>query len=118
MSDEAKNTPQGTAETPDTPARKRPDGRPETPPTPFDHPLFLPVLLLAGMLWFGYDGFINQDPKMLEHQDFNRYGFVALTLATLYFGFKGVKEFREDREAAASLEQGEEPPGTGPGSIG
>jgi hypothetical protein len=26
------------------------------PPTPFDHPLFLPVLLFAGMLWFGYDG--------------------------------------------------------------
>ena len=35
------------------------------PPTPFDHPFFLPVLLLAGAIWFGYDGFINVDPEIL-----------------------------------------------------
>ena len=71
--------------------------RPESPPTPFDHPLFLPVLLVAGMLWFGYDGWINQDPDMLEHRDFNRYGFGVLTLAAAWFGRKGWIEWRQDR---------------------
>ena len=71
--------------------------RPETPPTPFDHPLFLPVLLVAGMVWFGYDGWINQDPDMLEHREFNRYGFGALTLAAAWFGRKGWIEWQASR---------------------
>ena len=33
--------------------------------SPFDHPAFLPVLLWALALWFGYDGFINQDPEII-----------------------------------------------------
>ena len=64
------------------------------PPTPFDHPLFLPVLLTAGTLWFGYDGWINQDPDMLEHRDFNRYGFALLVVLAGWFGFKGWREWR------------------------
>ena len=71
--------------------------QPETPPTPFDHPLFLPVLLVAGMVWFGYDGWINQDPDMLEHREFNRYGFGALTLAAAWFGRKGWIEWQASR---------------------
>ena len=67
------------------------------PPTPFDHPLFLPALLVAFMLWFGYDGFINQDPEMLEHQDFNRYGFGVLVLAAAWFGYKGWNEWQADK---------------------
>jgi hypothetical protein len=35
----------------------QPDKRQGPPPTPFDHPLFLPVLLFAGMIWFGYRGY-------------------------------------------------------------
>jgi hypothetical protein len=68
------------------------------PPTPFDHPLFLPVLLLAGLLWFGYDGWINTDPDMLEHQTFNRYGFGVLVLAFGWFGYRGWNEWREDKD--------------------
>ncbi len=67
------------------------------PPTPFDHPLFLPALLLAGVVWFGYDGFLNQDPDMLEHQTFNRVGFVLLAVATLWYGRKGLTEMKELR---------------------
>ncbi len=85
-----------------TPPPGRPKGDPPIPqgppPTPFDHPLFLPVLLFAGMLWFGYDGWISQDPSMMEHQTFNRGGFGVLTVLTAWFGYKGLREFREDRD--------------------
>ncbi len=50
--------------------------------TPFDHPLFLPVLLFLGSLWFIRDGWFN--PEM-EWVKFNRYGsfvMLALTIAT------------------------------------
>lgn len=77
------------------------------PPTPFDHPLFLPVLLVAGAIWFGYDGWINQDPDMLEHRDFNRYGFAVLAVLAGWFGFKGLREWRstpspEDKASAST----------------
>ena len=71
---------------------------PGPPPTPFDHPLFLPVLLLGFSIWFGYDGWINQDPEMLEHQDFNRYGFAVLAVLTAWFGYKGVSEWKASKE--------------------
>jgi hypothetical protein len=67
------------------------------PPTPFDHPLFLPVLLFAGMLWFGYDGFINSDPDMTEHRVFNQVGFALLTVLTAFYGYKGYQEFQQDK---------------------
>jgi len=51
-------------------------------------------LLTAGTLWFGYDGWINQDPDMLEHRDFNRYGFALLVVLAGWFGFKGWREWR------------------------
>lgn len=68
----------------------------DPPATPFDHPLFLPILLAAGAVWFGYDGWFN--PEMAEHRDFNRWGFVALVLATAYFGFRGKQELDAERE--------------------
>jgi hypothetical protein len=70
----------------------------ELAPTPFDHPLFLPVLLSGLTLWFGYDGFLNSDPDMLEHLTFNRVGFAALFTASIYYGFRGYKEWKEERE--------------------
>lgn len=84
-----------------------PPARQGPPPTPFDHPLFLPALLFAGMLWFGYDGWINQDPDMQEHLSFNRYGFGVLTLLTAWFGYKGYREWQEEkaeRDAKTSAE--------------
>jgi hypothetical protein len=66
--------------------------------SPFDHPAFLPVLLWALSIWFGYDGWINQDPAMLEHMDFNRYGFAVLVVLGVYYTFRAVKEMREDSE--------------------
>jgi hypothetical protein len=66
--------------------------------SPFDHPAFLPVLLWGLAAWFGYDGWINQDPEMLEHVAFNRWGFGILAVLGVYFTIQSVREMRADRE--------------------
>jgi hypothetical protein len=66
--------------------------------SPFDHPAFLPVLLWGLAGWFGYDGWINQDPDMLEHVGFNRWGFGILVVLGSYFTVQSVREMRADRE--------------------
>ncbi len=66
--------------------------------SPFDHPAFLPVLLWALAIWFGYDGWINQDPDMLEHLAFNRWGFGVLVVLGLYFTVQAVREMRAGSE--------------------
>ncbi|MCH2172198.1 hypothetical protein MK489_15540 [Myxococcota bacterium] len=48
--------------------------------SPFDNPLFAPLMVAGFVAWFGYDGWFNDDPEMLEHLAFNRYGFMALVL--------------------------------------
>ena len=63
--------------------------------SPFDHPAFLPALLWALALWFGYDGWLNSDPDMQEHLDFNRYGFGILFVGAVYYTFRAAQEFRE-----------------------
>jgi hypothetical protein len=70
----------------------------EHAPTPFDHPLFLPVLLSGLTLWFGYDGWLNTDEKMQEHLTFNRVGFGVLLLGAIYTGINGYKEWKEDQQ--------------------
>jgi hypothetical protein len=68
--------------------------------SPFDHPAFLPVLLWGLAVWFGYDGWINQDPDMLEHLTFNRWGFGILVVLGVYFTIQSIREVRSrDREA-------------------
>ena len=70
--------------------------------SPFDHPAFLPVLLWALAIWFGYDGWINQDPDMLEHLSFNRWGFAALVTAGTYYTVQSLREARAEREGGDS----------------
>jgi len=67
-------------------------------PTPFDHPMFLPALLFAFALWFGYDGFLNTDPDMVEHSTFNRVGFALWVVLLAYYGIRGIREMREDAD--------------------
>jgi hypothetical protein len=71
--------------------------------SPFDHPAFLPVLLWGLAVWFGYDGWINQDPSMLEHVTFNRWGFGILVVLGVYFTIQSIREVR-----AADRERGSE----------
>jgi hypothetical protein len=67
-------------------------------PTPFDNPWVLPCLLLAFVLWFGYDGWINQDPDMLEHLTFNRWGTLVLSVLAAYFGWQAYRATPEVAE--------------------
>ena len=64
--------------------------------TPFDHPLFLPVLLIGFTLWFGYDGWLNADfdPQWIG---FNRWGFFVLLALAAYFTIQSVREMRGKR---------------------
>ncbi len=71
------------------------------PPNPLYHPLFLPVLLVAFSLWFGYDGFLTTDPEMLEHQTFNRIMFAIMLPLCLWMVPRGIREFREEQAQAA-----------------
>ena len=71
----------------------------EAPRNPFDNPLFLPVLLFGLALWFGYDGWINQDPKMQEHLAFNRYGFGILVIGFVWSAIRARAELRAATEA-------------------
>ena len=74
--------------------------------SPFDHPAFLPVLLWALVLWFGYDGWLNPEfqpgGESHEHVNFNRYGFAVLITFAIYNTLRALRELRSDREAGAS----------------
>lgn len=70
------------------------------PPNPLYHPLFLPVLLVAFSLWFGWDGFLTSDPDMAKHQNFNRIMFFIMLPFCLWMVPRGIKEFREEQSAA------------------
>ncbi len=74
------------------------------PPNPLYHPLFLPVLLVAFTLWFGYDGFLTTDPEMLEHQTFNRIMYLLMQPICLRTVPRGISEFLEDQQAAAAAQ--------------
>lgn len=63
----------------------------DVPSTPFDHPFFLPVLLIGFALWFFYDGWFNPDMEWLK---FNRYGFAILAVAATYYTVRAVREVR------------------------
>lgn len=88
------------------------EGRPERrgpPPNPLYHPLFLPILLIAFSLWFGYDGFLTTDPDMLHHQTFNRIMFGIMLPICLWVVPRGLREFREDQARAAKKQTESKP---------
>ncbi len=90
------NTAQAQLEQPERPKRRGP------PPNPLYHPLFLPVLLIAFSLWFGYDGFLTTDPEMLKHQTFNRVMFAIMLPICIWIVPRGIREFREAQAQAAN----------------
>ncbi len=65
--------------------------------SPFDHPFFLPVLLFVFALWFGYDGWLNEDfaKESGEYLSFNRYGFGLLLALAIYFTIQSIREKRD-----------------------
>ena len=72
------------------------------PPNPLYHPLFLPVLITAYWLWSGWDGFFTTDPEMLEHKRFNQILFAITSVFGLWLIPRGIKEYRQDKAAAAN----------------
>jgi len=105
--DVEKNSGPDSAEAKSEPVGQAQQGQPAAaerrgpPPNPLYHPLFLPVLLVAFSLWFGYDGFLTTDPEMLEHQTFNRIMFAIMLPLCLWMVPRGIREFREDQAQAA-----------------
>ena len=61
-------------------------------------------MLLWGLAaWFGYDGWINQDPDMLEHVAFNRWGFGILVVLGLYFTIQSLRDARARKSEGSKL---------------
>ena len=75
------------------------------PPNPIHHPLFLPVLLVAFTLWFGYDGFVNESESMLEHRNFNRIMYLFMQPFCVRMVPRGIAEFLEDLQAERNTAQ-------------
>ena len=78
---------------------ERPERR-GPPPNPIHHPLFLPVLLVAFTLWFGYDAFLTTDPEMLEHRNFNRMMYLIMQPICFRSIPRSIAEFLEDEQSA------------------
>lgn len=71
--------------------------------SPFDHPAFLPVLLWAVVLWFGYDGWLNPDYQAGgdKHDSlaFSRYGFAGLLVFAVYTTLRLLRELRAEQDS-------------------
>jgi hypothetical protein len=81
-------------------AERKTEAAEEAPPsTPFDSPWFIPVLLWVGAAWFGYD-IVTDAEAYQKYPNFNRGGFVLLTLGALYTTWRAFKETRAARGGA------------------
>ena len=65
---------------------------------PFDHPWFLPGLLYAFAIWFGYDGWLNENIKSVT---FNRVLAPVWLTGAVYYTFQNIRDQRRARERAA-----------------
>jgi len=63
--------------------------------TPFEKPFFMPVLLFLLALWFGYDGWFNEE---IESIMFNRVFFGILVVLVIYTTYQDVREVRKPKE--------------------
>jgi hypothetical protein len=62
--------------------------------TPFDKPFFMPVLLFLLALWFGYDGWFNEE---IESILFNRVVFGLLVILVIYTAYQDVRDARKSK---------------------
>ena len=69
------------------------DDEPTT--TPFEKPFFMPVVLFLLALWFGYDGWFNEE---IESIMFNRVVFGLLLALTAYTTWQDVQLVRKQKE--------------------
>jgi hypothetical protein len=85
MSEEAREPEDPKSEAGDAPAT-----------TPFEKPFFMPVLLFLLALWFGYDGWFNEE---IESIMFNRVVFGGLVILVIYTTYQDVREVRKSKES-------------------
>jgi hypothetical protein len=64
--------------------------------TPFEKPFFMPVLLFLLALWFGYDGWFNEE---IESIMFNRVVFGGLVILVIYTTYQDLREVRKSKES-------------------
>jgi hypothetical protein len=64
--------------------------------TPFEKPFFMPVLLFGLALWFGYDGWFNEEMEWIK---FNRWVFGGLMVLVVYTTWQDVREVRRTRDS-------------------
>jgi hypothetical protein len=100
----------GNSDNSDNPDNSQNPERRAPPPNPLYHPLFLPILLVAFTLWFGYDAFLTTDPKMAEHQTFNRIMYLVMQPICFRLVPRGITEFLEDQQAEADAQSGSSAP--------
>ena len=62
--------------------------------TPFEKPFFMPVLLFLLALWFGYDGWFNEE---IESIMFNRVVFGLLVALTIWTTYQDVRDTRKPK---------------------
>jgi len=64
--------------------------------TPFEKPFFMPVLLFALALWFGYDGWFNEEMEWIK---FNRIVFCVLMVLVAWTTYQDVRHVRRAKES-------------------
>ena len=69
------------------------EGRSEVT-TPFEKPFFMPVLLFLLTLWFGYDGWFNEE---IESIMFNRVVFGLLVVLAIWTTYQDVRDTRKPK---------------------
>jgi len=80
----------------ESPETEIPEGNgPERAGTPFDKPYFMPALLLVLALWFGYDGWFNEE---IESILFNRVVFGILVVLMVYTTWQDVRYTRKSKD--------------------
>ncbi len=68
-----------------------------TASTPFDNPFFLPAVLWALALWFGWD-IVTDAEAYQKYPMFNLGGLAVLSVLASYFTWSAIKEKRAERE--------------------
>jgi hypothetical protein len=73
-----------------------PEAEDEGATTPFEKPFFMPVLLFALALWFGYDGWFNEEMEWIK---FNRSVFVVLMILVVWTTYQDVRDVRSGKSS-------------------
>ena len=70
---------------------------------PMISPYAFPVLLAGFGLWCAYDGWFTTDPKMVQHQTFNRIA-AGVLLGWAVIDFIRTRKREKDHKAGSSAE--------------